>query len=173
LSACQSRDAACSAANATYLVDRTRLTSALTGAHTQLEQALAERATLAHELGNPEQVRSELDALNRTIAPVREQDRSLRDELAQRELANPARWVTRTFGERPTGWLAEAWDRSVLRVAEYRLDHDITDPNTPLGPQPAGNRELQQWEQAQRTIEHDQHTLGMHHDRALDIEIGL
>jgi hypothetical protein len=158
-----------------HLVDRTRLTSALTGTHAQLEQALAERATLTRELGDPEQIRSELDALNRTIAPVREQHRTMRHELAQRELANPAPWVTRTFGERSTGWLAEEWDRSVLRAAEYRLDHEITDPNTPLGPQPAGNRELQRWEQAQQTIEHDQHNLGVHQalerDRGVEIDL--
>jgi conjugative relaxase-like TrwC/TraI family protein len=157
-----------------HLVDRTRLTSALTATHIQLEQALAERASLTRELGDPEQIRAELDALNRTIEPVTHQHRSLRRELAERELGNPAPWVTRTFGKRPTaGWLAEEWDRAVLRAADYRLDHDITDPNTPLGPQPAGNHELQQWEQAQHTIEHDQHNLGLGHDHELDIGIGL
>jgi conjugative relaxase-like TrwC/TraI family protein len=156
-----------------HLVDRTRLTAALTGTHVQLEATLAERAALARELGDPEQVRSELDALNRTITPVREQHRTIRHELAERELANPAPWVSRTFGERATGWLGEEWDRAVLRAANYRLDHDITDPNTPLGAQPAGDRELQPWEHAQHTIEHDQHNLGLADDRELDIEIGL
>jgi hypothetical protein len=156
-----------------HLIDRTRLNSALTGTHTQLERALAERATLARELGDPEQVRSELDALDRTAAPAREQHRSLRHQLAERELTNPAPWVSRTFGERLTGWLAEEWDRAVLRAAEYRLDHDVTDRNTPLGTQPASSRELQQWEQAQHTIEHDQQLLGHGHEHDIGIDVGL
>jgi hypothetical protein len=131
-----------------------------------------ERATLARELGELEQIRSELDALDRTIAPVGEQHRSVRHELAQGELANPAPWVRRTFGERPTGTPAETWDHAVLRAAEYRLDHDVTDPNTPLGRPPTGSRELHQWEQARQTIVDDQHHLDHGHDHTLDIEIG-
>jgi hypothetical protein len=156
-----------------HLVDRTRLTSALTGTHAQLEATLAERATLTRELGDPEQIRSELDALDRTIKPLTEQHRTLRRELAERELANPAPWVSRTFGERPTGWLAEEWYRSVLRAAGYRLNHNITDPNNPLGRQPASSHELQQREQAQQTIEHDQRTLGLGHEHDIGLDIGL
>jgi conjugative relaxase-like TrwC/TraI family protein len=155
------------------LVDRTRLTSALTGTRAQLEATLAERATLTRELGDPEQIRSELDALNRTITPIREQHRSLRYELAQRELANPAPWVARTFGERPARSQGNDWDNAVLRTAEYRLDHNITDPDTPLGPQPAGNHEPHHREQAQQTIEHYQHLLGHDHEHNIGIDIGL
>jgi hypothetical protein len=159
------------AADPNYL-DRHRLHSTILSADDQLARLTTERATLTRELGDPEQIRSELDALNRTIKPLTQQHRTILHELAEQELANPAPWVTHTFGERPTGWLAEHWDRAVLRAGEYRFDHDITDPDTPLGPPPAGGRELRHWEQAQQTIEHGQHTLGRDHDRALDIEIG-
>jgi conjugative relaxase-like TrwC/TraI family protein len=155
------------------LVDRTRLTSALTGIRAQLEQALAEDATLTRELGDPEQIRSELDALNRTITPIREQHRSLRHELAQGELANPAPWVARIFGERPARSQGNDWDNAVLGTAEYRLDNNITDPDTPLGPQPPGNHEPHHREQAQQTIEHYQHLLGHDRDHDIGIDIGL
>jgi hypothetical protein len=154
------------------LVDRTRLAAALTGTHAQLEATRAERATLTRELGDPEQVRSELDALNRTITPLTEQHQSVRRELAGREVTNPAPWVNRTFGERPARSAGQDWDHAVLRTAEYRLDHNVTDPNSPLGPQPSGKHEPQQREQAQQTIEHYQQLLGHDHEHALDIDIG-
>jgi hypothetical protein len=54
------------------------------------------------------------------------------DELLQR----PA-WLERTLGPEPENpRLKERWQRTARQVASYRLDHDISDPEHALGPEP-------------------------------------
>jgi hypothetical protein len=153
--------------------DRVRLAAILDAVDEHSERLTAERAGLVRELGDPEQIRSELAGLDRAITPLREQHRSLREELAQRELANPSRWVQRTFGERPDGWRGEGWDRAVREIAAHRLDHHITDPDRPLGPEPADPAQHRAWEHGQRSIEHQLERVGRHCDRGVEIDMGL
>ncbi|MGI8800834.1 MAG: ATP-dependent DNA helicase [Solirubrobacteraceae bacterium] len=99
ISACTQRQAACAEALAElpaprwrlgrrtdpYIVDRVRHRSMLAGVTDQLEQLTPERARLVRELGAPDQVRSELEGLNRAIRTLMRERRSLGDEVAQRE----------------------------------------------------------------------------------------
>ncbi|HEX4035160.1 MAG TPA: relaxase domain-containing protein [Solirubrobacteraceae bacterium] len=156
-----------------HFLDRHRVTSQTESAGNQLARLTHERATLARELGDTEQVRSDLDGLDRAIASLAEEHRSMRGKLVERDLANPARWVSRTFGERPTNALGERWDRAVTRAVAHRLDHNITDHDTPLGPQHAANCELREWEQAQQMPEHDQLDVGRGHDHTVELENGF
>ena len=123
----------------------------------------------ARELGDPEQVRSELAGLNRALAPLKAEYRSLRDELATLELANPAPWVARTFGERPDSWRGETWDRAVRDVVAYRLDHDITDADSALGPEPADPERRRAWERERGSIDRGVERL----DRGRGVELGM
>jgi len=46
---------------------------------------------------------------------------------------------SRDLGERPaTVKGGRAWDRAVEQVVEYRQQHNVTDPERPLGPEPHG-----------------------------------
>ncbi len=135
------------------LADRVRMRSMLGGIDEQRERLSTERVQLVRELGDPEQVRSELAGLDRALAPLNAEFRALRDELAAREVANPSSWIGRTFGARPDGWRGETWDRAVRDVAAYRLDHGIADPDSALGPEPADPERRRAWEGEQRSIE--------------------
>jgi hypothetical protein len=153
--------------------DRVRLAAILDAVDEQRERVTAERAQLIRQLGDPGQIRSELAALERAITPLRQEHRSLRGELAERELASPSPWVRRTFGERPDGWRGESWDRAVREIAAHRLDHDITDPDRPLGPEPTDPAQHRAWEHGQRSIEHQLERLDRHRDRGLEIDMGF
>jgi hypothetical protein len=156
-----------------HFVDRHRLQSQITAAEDQLNRLTQQRATLARELGDPQQARSELDGFDDAIAALTEQHRSLRHQLGEQELAKPAPWATRTLGERPANHRAQDWDHAVLRIADYRLDHAVSDPQLPLGPRPAGERERREWQRAQQAIEHARQLLGRERDHTPELEIGF
>ena len=141
----------------------------LGGVDGQRERLSTERVQLVRELGDPEQVRSELAGLDRALAPLEAEYRALRDELAAQELANPAPWVGRTFGARPDSWRGETWDRAVRDLAAYRLDHDIADPDSALGPEPADPERRRAWEREHRSIERNVERL----DRGRGVELDM
>ena len=59
-----------------HLVDRTRLSSALEGIDDSLARARETEVRLRQQLGNPEQIRSELDGLDNEIRQLaKERDR--------------------------------------------------------------------------------------------------
>ena len=151
------------------LADRVRLRSIRGGVDEQRERLSAERARLMRELGDPEQVRSELAGLDRALAPLEAEYRSLRDELAAEELASPAPWVERTFGERPDSWRGETWDRAVRDLAAYRLDHGIADLDSALGPEPADPERRRAWEREHRSVERNIERL----DRGRGVVLGM
>ena len=151
------------------LADRFRLRSILGGVAEQRERLSAERVRLVREHGDPEQVRSELAGLDRALAPLEAEYRSLRDELAAQELANPAPLVWRTFGERPDSWRGETWDRAVRDLAAYRLDHGVTDPDSALGPEPADPERRRAWKREHRSIERNVERL----DRGRGVELDM
>jgi conjugative relaxase-like TrwC/TraI family protein len=136
-----------------YLIDRTRLTSAITGAEHTIATARERELDLHARLGNPEQIRSELAGLNRAINETRSERNGVLDALTDRELQAPARWATTLLGERPTGTRGEDWDQALRHVARYRIEHDITDPTNPLGGEPANQHAMIQWQQAHELVE--------------------
>jgi len=48
----------------------------------------------------------------------------------------------------------------VRRVAAYRAEHGITDPNAAIGPRPGNGRQQADWERVQREIERTERRLG-------------
>ena len=154
-----------------HLVDRHRLRSQIDAADKQLTGLHAERSRTVAELGQPEQIRSELDGLTRAITPLTDQYRSMRDQLTEQALASPPSLATRTLGDRPTGSRASEWDRAVRMIVRYRLDHDITDPDRPLGPRPPSVTEREEWQRAGATIDSYQIRLGRDRDAGLEVDI--
>jgi chromosome segregation ATPase len=72
-------------------LDRSRLVAAISAYDGELERALAQRARLEGELGDPEQVRSERAGLDRAIEEVNGQSARMRERLDEREREIPSR----------------------------------------------------------------------------------
>jgi conjugative relaxase-like TrwC/TraI family protein len=148
-----------------HVIDRTRLTSALAGAETQLEHTLSESARLARQIGDPEAIRQEHDGLVNAAQALRQTLNHERDQRAEREIAANPGWAQEALGERPDqGWARESWDRAARIIARYRIEHDITDPHDTLGPLPSDQTQRADYERAQQAREQLAHELG--HDDA-------
>jgi hypothetical protein len=153
------------------IVERVRITSALGGIDQAIDHARLEETALRARLGDPEQIRSELDGVDRAISQLEQQRNGILDELTDHELHTPCAWARELLGERPAGWRGDAWDDALRRVARYRLDHAITDTAHPLGPRPADERDARQWQRAREAVERGlgrEHT----HDHGLGIDLG-
>jgi conjugative relaxase-like TrwC/TraI family protein len=136
-----------------YLIDRTRLTSAITAAEHTIATARERELDLHARLGNPEQIRSELAGLDHAINETRSERDGVLDALTDHELQAPAKWATTLLGEQPTGTRGEDWDQALRHVARYRIEHDITDATNPLGPEPANQHAMIEWQQAHELVE--------------------
>jgi hypothetical protein len=154
-----------------HLVDRTRLTSALTGAHTQLEQTLAERATLARQLGDTDAIREERDGLTNATNTLQRTCTELRNALADRELVTDPAWAREALGEPPhERWERDRWNDAARTIARYRIEHDIT-TSDPLGPPPTNPTQRAHYEHAQQAREQLNHELGRE-PHGLDLGLG-
>jgi hypothetical protein len=144
-----------------HLVDRTRLTSALTGAEDQLERTLAQRAALARELGDPAAIHEDRDDLTRAIDTLARQHTELRNELAEREVERHPQWARDAFGERPDHSPdAERWDQAARTLARYRIEYDIPERGGPLGDLPVDAEQRHDYERAERARERLAQELG-------------
>jgi hypothetical protein len=156
-----------------HLIDRTRLASVLDGTDDTLARARETEVRLREQLGNPEQVRSELDGLDREIRHLTKERDGLLNDLTERELQAPGEWAQALVGERPAVSRSEDWDAAVRRVARYRIEHAITDQADPLGPEPRDPHQAGQWHRAHETVEQAERLLGREptheHDHYLDI----
>ena len=146
-----------------HLIDRTRLSSALNDTDDALVRAREAEVRLRDLLGDPEQIRSEVDGLDREIRQLTKERDGLLNELTERELQTPRGWAKALLGERPVGSRAEDWDTAVRRVARYRIDHQITDQTDALGPKPHDHHEAGQWHRAHETVERAEQRLGREH----------
>ena len=156
-----------------HLIDRTRLTSALNATDDAIARARETEARLREQLGDPEQIRSELDGLDQEIRQLTKERDGLLNELTDRELQAPGEWAKTLLGERPAGSRGEDWDTAVRRVARYRIEHEITDQADPLGPEPADPHQAGQWHRAHETVERAERRLGREHTHDHDHEIGF
>jgi hypothetical protein len=158
-----------------HAAQRASLSAAIDGHDRQHDELLNRRTRLGRELGDPEQIRSERDGLDRAISNTEREQTQLRAELAERELHAPSEWVQRTLGERPADpHQRSAWDDGARTPARYRLDHQITDPASPLGPEPErGGQDQRDWQRADDAIARTARQLGRDHhvnrDRGLDL----
>jgi len=156
-----------------HLIDRTRLSSALNATDDAIVRARETEARLRKQLGDPEQIRSELDGLDREVHQLTKERDGLLDQLTDRELQTPGVWAKTLLGERPAGSRAEDWDTAVRRVARYRIEHQITNQADALGPEPHDHHQAGQWHRAHETVERAERCLGREHTRDHDHEIGF
>jgi hypothetical protein len=147
------------------LVERVRLTFMLGGIDEAIDRAREAETALRERLGDPEQIRAELDSLDRAITQLEQDRNQILDELTDRELEAPSEWARELLGDRPAGSGAQTRDEALRRVARYRLDHAITDTNDPLGPEPVDERQARQWQRAHEALKRDRE-----HTHDLDIE---
>ena len=132
-----------------HIVDRTRLASALAGAEDQLERVLTQRATLARQLGDVTAVGQERDGLTAALRTLERQHAELRNDLADREVERRPQWARDALGERPDRQAdAERWDRAARTIARYRIEYEILDSDTTLGPEPPGGEQRRAYQQA-------------------------
>ena len=145
-----------------HLVARTRLRSALTGAEGQLQDALSQRADIARRFGEIEAVRDEPDGLREAIRTLAREHTQLRNELADREVAQRPTWARDALGERPQRHSdAERWDRAARTLARYRIQYEIPDDdNSALGAPPSATEQRHDYEAAHRAIQQLGRALG-------------
>ena len=142
-----------------------------------MSELRADRARLTHELGDPEQVRSERDGIENAITELQRGHDEVRDVLAERAIERRPGWLIGALGERPEGARErETWDAAALALTRFRLEHDISTPRTALGAAPpdAGDQH-REWEQAGAVLERAQRNLGReaaNPERGLDLGRG-
>jgi hypothetical protein len=155
-----------------HIIDRTRLASALNANDDAIARARETATRLREQLGNPEQIRSELDGLDREIRQLSMERGALLQDLTDRELQAPGEWARTLLGERLAGSRSEDWDNAVRRVARYRIEHQITDQTDPLGPEPSEPHQASEWQRAHETVERTERRLGREHTHGHDLDIG-
>lgn len=73
----------------------------------------------------------------------------LQERLRQqtnRVVQDPPTYITKSLGHRPTDRAADRnWVRAVVEVERYRLEHDVTDGRTTIGPEPADSKSYEAW----------------------------
>jgi conjugative relaxase-like TrwC/TraI family protein len=142
-----------------------------------LADLAADRARLQHELGDPDQVRSERDGMKNAIQQLRRDHDRLRDELAEKMIDRQPDWLIGALGQRSGSARAgETWDRAARTIARFRLDHDVSAADPPLGAQPPDAGEhRREWDQATAALERAQRQLGFEQtprDPGIDLGIG-
>jgi hypothetical protein len=144
-----------------HRVDRTRIGAALAGAEDQLERTLTQRATLARQVGDIAAIRDERDALTNATTRIQREHTELRNELAERDVAERPAWTHEALGERPERPSdARRWDNAARTIARYRIEYAIPDSGGPLGPQPADREQRADYQGAQRAREQLARELG-------------
>ncbi len=158
-----------------HAIERANLTTALQANERELDTVLAPRGSLERELGDPVEARAEREGLDHAITQATQEHTSLRNELADREMQTPGRWVQTTLGERPDRPAQrEAWENGVRHAARYRVQYDITDPTEALGPRPKQRGGQQRdWERAREAIDRADRRLGREVSTARGIDLGI
>ncbi len=157
-----------------HAIARARLTSAFEAHERELAAVLAQRAELERELGNGADMRAERDGLEHAVSEATREHRELRKELVEREVQDPSSGVRASFGEGPNGSRPrEVWENAVRQAAHYRLDHDVIDPGSALGPRPEHREGQREWERASRAIARDARRLGRDIDIERDVDLGI
>ncbi|HEY7951490.1 MAG TPA: MobF family relaxase [Solirubrobacteraceae bacterium] len=137
----------------------------------QIHQLEAQHETLTTPQGDPEETRAERDSLHTALTRLTQEHTTVREELIEQELQNPSPWVTQALGERPQKpRQQQAWEKAIHHATTYRVTHNITDPNDPLGSQPQDRQQRRDWQRAQNAIENAQQRL--HRTLSHDLGVG-
>lgn len=80
-----------------------------------------------------------------------------------RSVTDPPSYIVKSLGHRPgRGQLDREWVRTVAAVERYRVEHDVTDKRTLLGPQPVENPKDQlEWQIIHNNIHDARETVGL------------
>ncbi|MGH3628374.1 MAG: hypothetical protein ACRDRL_13170 [Sciscionella sp.] len=100
----------------------------------------------------------------------------MRNALADRDVEGRPDWLTAALGDRPpAGRDAQTWEKSARALASFRLDHDVSDDRTPLGPEPpASDDHRRAWENAIADLHRAQRLLGREPaDRSQSLDLGI
>ncbi len=130
----------------------------------ELRERVKERQAQLHALtsdhGEHPEARAERDGLAQALGEAARERTEILDQLTEREQQAPSQWVKTSLGERPEEPRpGEAWEKAVRAATSYRAQHDITDPEDPLGPRPDQREQRREWASAQRAIERAQRRL--------------
>jgi len=157
-----------------HAAERVRIAAGVEAADQQLSALDTQADRLQRELGPASQIRGERDGLDRRVAELGRETRGVRDEIAEREVAQPPGWAREMFGVRPEQYRrAEQYDRGVREVARYRVEHHVADETPGLGPEPDTGAERSAWRQAQRVAEQTQRRMGRDVAEDLEHDIGM
>jgi hypothetical protein len=154
---------------------RAHLTDALQATDRELDTVRSQHERLAHELGDPSEIRSERDAVQRAITQLTLEHTEILNELAKREVHSPDTWANRALGEPPADpRLRKEWEQGVRQLARYRLQYGVTDPDNPLGADPRTPKQQRDWQRARESLDRTARRLGRdrHDDHDLAINIG-
>jgi len=91
------------------------------------------------------------------------------------QIADRPEWLTNALGDQPDSLRDRAiWDRATLALTSFRLDHDIDDHASALGPEPSDAAQRREWRQAAAALEQQRRQLGrpLERERGLDLGIG-
>jgi conjugative relaxase-like TrwC/TraI family protein len=90
--------------------------------------------------------RVKLDAISHVL------DERIRQNT-NRAVADAPTYISRALARRPRGGLEDrAWVRAVVAIETYRVEHDITDRRSALGPEPADRQLWHDWRRTANTI---------------------
>jgi hypothetical protein len=135
----------------------------------------SQRERIAHELGDPSEIRSERDALQRALTQLTREHTETIDELADREVHSPGAWASRALGKPPTDPpLRKEWEQGIRQLARYRIQYGVTDPHDPLGPAPQTREQQRDWQHTPLALDRSARRLGRdgQNDHDLALEIG-
>jgi conjugative relaxase-like TrwC/TraI family protein len=142
--------------------ERQNLERAVDAVNVELAGVGTLRNRLAQEVGDPDQIRLERDAIESELATALSERDRLRDAILVQELSWQPRWSTVAIGEPPDAAHDRAlWDRAARGLARYRLEHNVTDENLALGERPVDAAHIERYERARAQLERVRHELGL------------
>ena len=74
-------------------------------------------------------------------------------QQTNRVVQDPPTYIVKTLGSRPNDREQDrAWVRAVVAIEKHRIEHNITDGRTAIGPEPPERDAYRSWCDARRTI---------------------
>ncbi|WP_249011855.1 MobF family relaxase [Conexibacter sp. DBS9H8] len=156
--------------------EREFLAKAIAMDHQELDDLRGSRVHLELELGDPSQVISERDGLQTALTDLQKDYVQIRDELVGRVLDQHPAWLRDALGDRPQSRTErDMWDRAARDVTVFRINHDVIDDKSVLGPKSAHDRDAQrEWQRADDSLQRAQRQLGRAvGPRHRDVELGI
>ena len=150
--------------------ERARLTAAVGAADQQLDALTRHRSVAVREVGpNLQEIRGERDGLDSQIEKLQRVRRGVRDDVADRELADRPRWLQDTLGAPPSGDAGRReWDQAARSLARYRVDEDLADDVPGVGPEPHDPDKRRDWQRVSADLARAQRRLGREQTLARD-----